>query len=249
MANRILQSNPRIVGCTSMFEQHCASLALLRVIKEIADWAEASIDPGTGIPPVSHALSVVDLLEQAYEAYTGDPENRRIPDSQAAVISLLEQIPPDQRARMISLDYRIAHLTMLSRDIGTQGWNPMRQEMRRRVRAALEREGLDHVDFYVTGSSALAQDAVGHMVEDMLTSIFLAFGVILILMTILFRSLRVGLLSMIPNALPLLCTLSFIGYMGIPLRISTVIIFAMSLGIAVDDTIHFLARLREEGVF
>jgi len=220
---------------------------ILNAMREIQLWVEAQIDPYTDLAPVSHTISVADLVEDAHATWVGTEESRTIPDTLAGVVGLLDQLPSETRRRLISLDYRVAHITMLSRDVGTQGWNPLRSRLRDYVQEVFEERGLDdEYSFSITGSSTLAQAAIGNIVNDLMTSILLAFVVILALMTLLFRSLRVGLMSMIPNTLPLLCTLGFIGYVGIPLRISTVIIFCVSLGIAVDDTIHFLARLREE---
>jgi len=65
-------------------------------------------------------------------------------------------------------------------------------------------------------------------------------------MMVLLRSLRIGLLSMIPNLIPLLVTFGFMGWVGIPLRTSTALIFSVALGVAVNDTIHFVTRFREE---
>lgn len=65
-------------------------------------------------------------------------------------------------------------------------------------------------------------------------------------MTLLFRSWKEGLISVVPNLFPLLCTFGFMGLAGMPLNTSSVITFAVSLGIAVDDTIHFLTRFNEE---
>jgi len=62
----------------------------------------------------------------------------------------------------------------------------------------------------------------------------------------MYRSLKVGLVSMVPNVIPLVFTMGFMGLAGITLRTSTLIIFAISLGIAVDDTIHYITRFREE---
>lgn len=220
---------------------------ILNAMREIQGWVESQIDPHTQLAPVSHTISVADLVEDAHATWVGNEESRTIPDTLAGVVGLLDQLPSETRRRLISLDYRISHITMLSRDVGTRGWNPLREKLRDHIEEVFERRGLDETySFAITGSSTLAQGAIGNIVDDLMTSILLAFVVILALMTLLFRSLRVGLMSMIPNTLPLLCTLGFIGYVGIPLRISTVIIFCVSLGIAVDDTIHFLARLREE---
>ena len=98
----------------------------------------------------------------------------------------------------------------------------------------------------VTGGNLVAARALSRLVADMLWSLGTAFLVITLLMMLLLRSFRIGLLSMIPNVLPLLITLGFMGWVGIPLRTSTVLIFSVSLGVAANDTIHFLVRYRRE---
>ena len=69
---------------------------------------------------------------------------------------------------------------------------------------------------------------------------------IFLLITVLFGSLRIGLISAIPNMFPLIMTLGYMHFRGYELTAGNVIVFAISLGIAVDDTIHFLARFRDE---
>lgn len=224
-----------------------ANPQLLEIMDEIGRWAEAYVDPDNGSRPVSHALSIVDLVEEGWGAYNQDDDGSRWPDSTIGVVSLLDLVPADISTRWLSLDRRITHVTLLSRDSGTSVWNPLRLRLIEQMDRLLAEHGLsDDYSFHLTGSSTLAQGALGFIVRDLLTSLGLAFVVILCFMTIIFRSFKVGLLSMVPNVLPLFCTLCLIGIMGIPLRISTVIIFSVSLGIAIDDTIHFLARLREE---
>ena len=80
----------------------------------------------------------------------------------------------------------------------------------------------------------------------MLVSFFSAFLIIFVAVSLLYRSLKAGLITMIPNVIPLVFTLGFMGLFGITLRLSTVVIFAICLGMAVDDTIHYLTRFREE---
>jgi predicted RND superfamily exporter protein len=100
--------------------------------------------------------------------------------------------------------------------------------------------------FHVTGKTLIAQNALSHVIRDMLVSLFTAFVIIGVTISILYRSLRLGLISMYPNLVPLVFTLGFMGFFGIHLRTSTVVIFSVSLGIAVDDTIHYISRFREE---
>lgn len=102
------------------------------------------------------------------------------------------------------------------------------------------------LDVTITGKTWLAKKAMDRVVENMLWSLGVASLVIFGSMSILFRSAAVGLLSMIPNFFPMLFTAGFMGWMGIDLNFSTVTVFSIALGIAVDSTIHYLARLRLE---
>ena len=82
--------------------------------------------------------------------------------------------------------------------------------------------------------------------RDLFYSLIAASGIIFVLIGLLFRSVRTGLISAIPNLFPLTMTLGYMYLCGYELTAGNVIVFAISLGIAVDDTIHFLARYREE---
>lgn len=97
-----------------------------------------------------------------------------------------------------------------------------------------------------TGKTWLAKRAMDSVITNMISSLGLAAVVIFGSMTILFRSLKVGLLSVIPNMLPMVFTAGMMGWLGIQLTFSTVTIFSVALGIAVDTTIHYLTRLRLE---
>ena len=96
------------------------------------------------------------------------------------------------------------------------------------------------------GQNLLANRALNNIIRDMLVSFLSAFGIIFVAVTLLYRSIKAGLITMIPNIIPLVVTLGFMGLFGITLRVSTVVAFAICLGMAVDDTIHYLTRFREE---
>ena len=98
----------------------------------------------------------------------------------------------------------------------------------------------------LTGGSKLANRAVQAVVVDMMNSLLLAFGLIGLMFIAVLRSWRQGVLAMMPNILPLVLTMGIMTLTGLSLRISTVIIFAMCMGVVVDDTIHFLVRFRQE---
>jgi len=103
-------------------------------------------------------------------------------------------------------------------------------------------------DFSVmpTGKTWLAKKAMDSVIRNMVASLGLAAIIIFISMSLLFRSIKVGLLAIVPNMLPMVVTGGAMGWIGIPLSFSSVTIFSVALGIAVDTTIHYLARLRLE---
>lgn len=101
-------------------------------------------------------------------------------------------------------------------------------------------------DITLTGTSILASEGTKFMVINLLTSLLFAIVLISILMAILFRSWRMVLISLVPNFVPLLFTAGVMGWMGIPLKPSTLLVFSIAFGISVDDTIHYLAKYRAE---
>lgn len=105
---------------------------------------------------------------------------------------------------------------------------------------------LEHWDVTYTGASVVASNGTRYMIYNLFTSLALAILLIGILMAILFRSFRMVIISLIPNFVPLLFTAAIMGYAGIPIKPSTILVFSIAFGISVDDTIHFLAKFRQE---
>ena len=100
--------------------------------------------------------------------------------------------------------------------------------------------------FRLTGSTVVVSRNLGQMIVDLASSLGLASVVIFLTLTIVFRSVRIGLICLIPNALPLLFTAAILVWTGEPLRFAGVIVFCVCLGIAVDDTIHVINRFQRE---
>lgn len=98
----------------------------------------------------------------------------------------------------------------------------------------------------VTGIVSLLNDAQKALVETQVRSFGVAAGVVLLMTGFLFRSLRAVLAALLPNLLPVLSTFALMGFSGMPLDPATVMIASLAIGIAVDDTIHFLGRYRLE---
>jgi predicted RND superfamily exporter protein len=98
----------------------------------------------------------------------------------------------------------------------------------------------------ITGTTPIFIKGNKFLIENLQLSFVLAFSIIAVLMALLFMNGRMILLSIIPNVIPLLCTAGIMGYLGIPLKPSTAIVFSIAFGISVDYSIHFLARYRQE---
>lgn len=104
----------------------------------------------------------------------------------------------------------------------------------------------EQLDYTVTGSGVIYTKGTTYLVGNLFTSLLAAVVVIGILMSLLFRSWRMVLISLIPNILPLVFTSGLMGYLGVPIKPSTILVFSIAFGISVDDTIHFLAKYRQE---
>jgi hypothetical protein len=96
------------------------------------------------------------------------------------------------------------------------------------------------------GDAFVNARAIDAMIRDMFSTLAIAAGVIFAVMALLFRSPRLGLIAAIPNLTPLALTLGYMGLRGLEMNAANVIVFTISVGIAVDNTIHFLYRYREE---
>ena len=111
------------------------------------------------------------------------------------------------------------------------------------VRKAIDKS---YYDVQLTGTSVVASEGTQYLVNNLLSSIVFAVISIAALMSILFYSFRMVVVSMIPNLIPMIVTAGIMGWFGIPLKPSTLLIFSIALGITVDNTIHFLAHYRHE---
>lgn len=111
------------------------------------------------------------------------------------------------------------------------------------LRTAIDNE---YYDVELTGTSVVASEGTQYLVNNLLSSIVFAVISIALLMSVLFYSFRMVVVSMIPNLIPMIFTAGIMGWFGIPLKPSTLLIFSIALGITVDNTIHFLARYRQE---
>ena len=104
----------------------------------------------------------------------------------------------------------------------------------------------DRFNVFMTGKALLFLKGTKYLVKNLMLSLALAIGLISLFMAYLFRSVRMIVISLVPNLLPLVITAGLMGYLGVPIKPSTILVFSIAFGISVDDTIHFLAKYRQE---
>lgn len=104
----------------------------------------------------------------------------------------------------------------------------------------------EKLEYLVTGTSVVASEGTQYLIKNLLTSLIIAIFVIALLMAFLFRSWRMVVVSLVPNFIPLIITAGIMGIFSIPVKPSTILVFSIAFGISVDDTIHFLAKYRQE---
>ena len=201
-------------------------------------------------PGFLSSQSQVDFIQGARAALLADPNQRRqMPAKRAELEQLLLLIegPPDTKTGVrgfVTSDYKNARVLLRVEDFGARKMLEEGKILQDKLDELFpEDQGYSTV---IAGDAYVASVALDSFIRDLLYSLFLAMGIIFGMMTLVFRSFKTGLISVIPNVTPLVATFGYMGMANIDLNTTTIIIFAISLGLAVDDTIHFLARFREE---
>lgn len=194
------------------------------------------------IAGVSWSVSYVDMLRDVYRTMTGTTATR-LPRSRSAVSQLALLLDgEDDFDSYLREGYtvgRTSHVIRLSRsETLIEGLAGLRDQLR----AAGKNVGLS---VELTGVQALIADTETYLVRSQSSTFTLALIVITVMLIVLLRSVRLGLLSMVPNCGPIIIGLGGMSLVGIPLDPGTVMVGSICLGLVVDDTVHFLNRVRE----
>jgi hypothetical protein len=185
-------------------------------------------------PATRHPLSVIELLR----ALPGGTEDLSV---RAGMLPL---VPSELTHRFVRPDLRRALISAHIRDVGARAHVPVFDDLERRL-AQLE---VDYPGFRfrLTGTTVVAARNINEMIGDLARSLGLASVFIFLVLVTAFRSVRIGLICVIPNIFPLVFTCAILVLTGKPLQMTSVIVFSICLGIAVDDTIHAMTRFQRE---
>lgn len=216
----------------------------LSTLKRINELEELIVE----IPELSKPISVVSLVKYSKQAYfNGNPKYYQLPTSQenSFILSYAKNSSSDVDLLKNFVDStgQYARITTFMKDIGTDKMERIQENLQNKINKVFPQE---RYEVTMTGKALVFQKGTKYLVRNLVISLTLAIFLISLFMAYLFRSFRMIIVSLIPNLLPLLVTAGLMGYLGVPIKPSTILVFSIAFGISVDDTIHFLAKYRQE---
>lgn len=198
-------------------------------------------------PEFSKPVSLVEMMKFARQAfYSGDSAKYTLPGEMEKNF-ILSYIPNSGGQSGVSLKSFIDSSRQITRvsfqvaDLSTNDMEALLTKIRPAVDSIFE---VGMYDVNITGNSVVYAKGTNFLINNLIESVIIAITLISLLMVVMFRSFKMILISMIPNLIPLLVTAAIMGYSGIPLKPSTLIVFSIALGISVDNAIQYLARYR-----
>jgi len=199
-------------------------------------------------PEFSRPISVVDLAKYTKQAYyNGNPKYYQLPTSQenSFIMSYVNNSSADTNLLKNFVDStgQYARITTFMKDIGTDKMERIQENLQNKIDKVFPNEQYNVI---MTGKALLFQKGTKYLVKNLAISLSLAILLISLFMAYMFRSFRMIIISLIPNIIPLIITAGLMGYLGVPIKPSTILVFSIAFGISVDDTIHFLAKYRQE---
>ena len=198
-------------------------------------------------PEFSEPLSVAEVVKYAKQAfYNGDPEMYSIPNNQEKnfILSYLPNLENNNKSILnsfVDTNMQITRISIQMANIGTNEIERIKNELKPKINKIFPPSKFD---VKITGTSVVFLEGTNYLVKNLMTSLLLALFIISLFMILLFTSGRMILISLIPNLIPQLMTAGMMGFFGIPIKPSTILIFSIALGISVDNAIHFLSRYR-----
>ena len=200
------------------------------------------------IPELAPPLSVVNAIKFAKQAYyNGNPNYFSLPTSQenSFIYPYLNNAKGNNQLINGYVDStgQFGRITTYMKDIETDRMERIEADLRAAMAKIFpkSRYGAE-----ITGKALLFLKGTKYLINNLILSLSLAIFLIALFMAFLFRSFKMIIISLIPNLLPLIITAGVMGFSEIPLKPSTILVFSIAFGISVDDTIHFLAKYRQE---
>lgn len=194
------------------------------------------------IPEIGKVVSVSDYLKAINQAMNdGDKSFYQVPLSRE-IISQYMLLYDSEFNSLINSDLTKLRIASQIKDIDSRRSAEIEKELNTYIASVIP-EG---ITAEVTGTAFLALRTNNYLVKNLLGSFLVALIIITFLMIVLFRSVKMAFISILPNIIPMMVMAAVLGFLQIPLRPATAMTFAVAFGIAVDDTLHYLIRYRME---
>jgi predicted RND superfamily exporter protein len=201
-------------------------------------------------PEFSRAVSVAEIVKSLKQAYYGGiPSKYGLPNgSERGFILSYASNGSSGNGRdllnsFIDSSQQVTRVSFQMKDVGTEKLENLLAEIQPKVDSIFSP---DKYETLITGTSVVYLRGTEYLVKNLFVSLGIAVVLISLLMAYMFRSWRMVAVSLIPNIIPLILTGALMGFLGITIKPSTILVFSIAFGISVDDTIHFLAKYRQE---
>ncbi|MEX2335411.1 MAG: MMPL family transporter, partial [Pseudohongiella sp.] len=221
--------------------------ALLRAMEQLQDRIMTRYPDD-----VSRTYSLSNIVKDTNQVMNQDnPDFYRIPDSATTVSQLMylfNSANPEERRSLVSDDFSRSHITINAYNAGSYQYQLFFEELGAEIDSVFTplQAQFPDLEVTVTGSVPLMMRAMDEIAQSQYSSFLLALGVISVIMIVTLGSVQAGLISIVPNLIPALLAFGLMGLLDIPLDTDTLLIAPVIIGIAVDDTIHFMTHYRVE---
>ncbi len=196
--------------------------------------------------------SLVDVTKDANQKLNANnPENYRIPDTREVLsqtLFLFNSANPTERQRLVDENYRKANIRIALHNYGSYEYSNVFKQMRVDIDKTMGelKTKYPKTEVSITGIFALAMQASNYITENQAISFGVAIIAVSAILLMVFGSLKLGLIALVPNLIPATLTLGLLGLFGIPLDFYTMMLAPIILGISIDDTVHFMSQYQRE---
>lgn len=250
ISEKLAGPNPIAVVISGPTPGYFRNIAALRRVNDFQEFCEE-------LDGVGKSISLIDYMEEIDLGLQSIPGEVSVDDNGAVVEqppaksfweAPAEQLPqifqlvaasPRTFSGLVDRDFRRLHLTLRTSLTGSRETAHLVEQIKSYASVVFPRG----VDVQLTGTLVVMSSISDRILQGQVESTALAYGIIFVLLVAMFLSLRVGVVAMIPNIVPNVLFFGVMGLGGIELNLATSIIAAVALGISVDDTVHYMARL------
>ena len=257
----LFKEDTKLIKTYNIVDQKMAGTGSMEIMIDLK-----KLDGFTDIDVLETVSKFQELMEKKYQSHVvrtyslsdivmdvnktlGGSNGYSLPESSTAVVQLLSLFNnsnPDKRRRIVSDDYSQSHITIQLLNASSKEYNELFEDLEADLEKAMEplRSNYPEMEYGVTGTYALMLQMGEVVSKSQYRSLALAVIVISAILLITLGSVSGGILSIIPNILPTVSAFGLMGLLGIPLDTDTLMIAPLIIGIAVDDTIHFVTHYR-----